>query len=307
MKHIAIITPCYNEADNILPLYEALCKATQGLPYRFSYVYVDDGSTDKTLETIESLARLHTDVKYVSFTRNFGQDNALLAGIRSVNSDAIIILDSDLQHPVSLLPQMISQWEEGYAVVSTKREKSPHAHWLKNYSSQVFYNLFQRLTLLKVDYGATNFKLIDDKVATLIRPSRERNIFLRGLIEWYGFPTATITYTANPRLHGETKYTFRKMCMLALSGITSFSIKPLRLAFLIALPLLIASGLCVGWSIFDAYHLLCTSCDWMSIVALLLFVSALLFLLLGFMGEYLGKCLQQSSRRPDYVINKQKL
>ena len=135
MKHIAIITPCYNEADNILPLYEALCKATQALPYRFSYVFVDDGSTDSTLAEVESLAQSHANVKYISFTRNFEQDNALLAGIRSVNSDAIIILDCDLQHPVSLLPQMIIQWEEGYAVVSTKREKSPHAHWLKNFSS----------------------------------------------------------------------------------------------------------------------------------------------------------------------------
>lgn len=105
MKHIAIITPCYNEADNILPLYEALCKVTQTLPYRFSYVLVDDGSTDSTLAEVDSLAQSHTHVKYISFTRNFGQDNALLAGIRSVNSDAIIILDCDLQHPVSLLPQ----------------------------------------------------------------------------------------------------------------------------------------------------------------------------------------------------------
>lgn len=307
MKHIAIITPCYNEADNILPLYEALCKVTQALPYRFSYVFVDDGSTDSTLAEIESLAQSHSNVRYISFTRNFGQDNALLAGIRSVNSDAIIILDCDLQHPVSLLPQMISQWEEGYAVVSTKREKSPHAHWLKSVSSQVFYSIFQHLTQLKIDYGSTNFKLIDDKVATLIRPSRERNIFLRGLIEWYGFPTATITYTANPRLHGETKYTFRKMCMLALSGITSFSIKPLRLAFLIALPLLIASALCIGWGIYDACHSQRVSSEWLSIVTLLLFVSAWLFLLLGLMGEYLGKCLQQSNGRPDYIINKQNL
>lgn len=195
----------------------------------------------------------------------------------------------------------------GLCGVSTKREKSPHAHWLKNFSSQAFYNLFQRITQLKVDYGATNFKLIDDKVATLIRQSRERNIFLRGLIEWYGFPTATITYTANPRLHGETKYSFRKMCMLALSGITSFSIKPLRIAFLIAFPLLIASALCIGWGVYDSYHSQCVSREWMPIVALLLFISAWLFLLLGLIGEYLGKCLQQSSGRPGYIINKQNL
>jgi dolichol-phosphate mannosyltransferase len=304
-KTISIIVPCFNEEGNIDELYSRVCKQFSGdnLNLSCEVLFIDDGSTDKTLQKIKSLAGHHPDVRYISFSRNFGHQNALKAGIDHACGDAVITIDADLQHPPELLRDMISLWQEGYRVINTKRQDSRNQSLLKRILSGSFYRLLNLMMDTKIESGTADFRLMDRKLILELRNLQEDYLFYRGLIPWMGFKQKTIEYLPDKRFSGKTKYSFRLSSEFALTGITSFSIKPLRLSTLFGVFLAIIS---LAYACYALYISVFTDRGvkgWTSVIVSVLFIGALQLIILGILGEYLGKLFMESKRRPNYIID----
>ena len=232
MKKIDIVVPCYNESENIRPLYQAIKDVfTKELPdYDFNLLLVNDGSKDSSLLVLQQLAKEDERVKYLSFSRNFGHQLAVKAGLDHAFAPAVISMDADLQHPPTLIPTLVRKWEEGAQVVATLRTYPAEISKKKRKSSQQFYKLLNLLSDIEIKEGSADFRLLDQSVVEVIRHMRENEPFLRGMVPWVGFKQVYVPYTAQARYSGETKYTLKKMFQLALSGVTSFSVKPLYFA-----------------------------------------------------------------------------
>lgn len=302
MKKVSIIVPCYNESQALNHFYKELKK---NLPdsYQYEIILVNDGSSDDTLQIIKALAQTDKDVHYISFSRNFGHQNALKAGFDMASGDCAICLDSDLQHPPALISQFLEKWEEGYESVFTKRINHDSISFFKKTSSSLFYKLTNRLSDVKLEDGVADFRLLDRKVIDALKNFSENQIFLRAVIQWLGFKQFMIEYKAAERVAGESKYTIKKMFSFALAGITAFSIKPLR--FSIYLGTLIATlaflyGLYALWLYAFTDK---TIPGWTSILLSVLFIGGLNLLMLGIIGEYLGKLFIENKKRPTYVIS----
>jgi len=231
---ICILSAAYNESENLLVFYDSVKKVIAELPYNFEFCFVNDGSTDNTIEIIKQLAKQDDSVKYLSFSRNFGQQIALKAGIDAIDADAIVMMDSDLQHPPKMIKELIDIWQtQKVNMVNTLREEDEDLSWFKKQSSKRFYQLINKVSELNLEPGQADFRLIDRQVTQMLKQTKEQDVFLRGMIQWIGFAQATFRYKANKRFAGESKYTFSKMFQLALAGITSFSVKPLYTAIYI--------------------------------------------------------------------------
>lgn len=302
MSTVSVIVPCYNESQALNLFFQELKKH---LPQKYSYqiIFVNDGSTDDTQEIIKAISTEHSFAHYISFSRNFGHQNALKAGFDLSSGDCAICLDSDLQHPPEIIPELLKKWEQGFESVVTKRIDHDSISFFKKSTSKLFYKLTNRLSDIKLEEGIADFRLLDRKVIDALKELSENQIFLRAVIQWLGFKQTVIEYKAAERVAGESKYTIRKMFSFALSGITAFSIKPLR--FSIYLGSLIAS-LAFIYGFYALYINIFTSQaipGWTSIVMSILFIGGLNLLMLGIIGEYLGKLFIQNKRRPNYIIS----
>jgi len=300
---VSIIIPCLNEEDNVAVLYQQIKGVLVNTPVQF--LFVDDGSTDKTLNIIEALAQKDADVKYISFSRNFGHQYALKAGIENSEGDCVICMDADLQHPPALLTTMIDKWQEGFDIVYTVRNDSDNVSALKKITAFIFYKIINSISDIEIRKGTADFRLIDKKIVEVLNNNiNEYHLFYRGLIPWIGYKQTGIDYTPNKRSSGKSKYSFLKMLKLALDGITSFSIKPLKLAILLGLLLSLFSGLyglyALGMFVFTDE----TVKGWTSILLSVLFIGGINMVLLGIIGEYIGKIYIQTKNRPHYIINK---
>jgi glycosyltransferase involved in cell wall biosynthesis len=299
---ICILTAAYNEGENISFFYDCVKKVTDTLPYDFTFCFINDGSSDNTLESIKTIAANDKSVKYLSFSRNFGQQVALKAGIDTIQSDAIIMMDSDLQHSPDLIPELISVWQtQKVNMVNTIREEDEDLSWFKKQSSKWFYKTINRLSDLQLEPGQADFRLIDRQVTQTLRNSKEHDVFLRGMIQWIGFKQATINYKAQKRFAGQSKYTFSKMMSLALAGITSFSVKPLYTAIYIGFGFAFLAFLYLPYVIYSfitgtAVH------GWSSILITISFFGGLNLIIMGVLGIYIGKILIQNKERPLYII-----
>lgn len=301
MKLVSIIIPCFNEEGNIIELYN---KVENNIPekYKFEILFIDDGSTDQSLYLIKKLAANDTRVRFISFSRNFGHQNALKAGIDNASGDCSISLDADLQHPPTLIPRLLEEWESGYDVVFTIRNDTSSKNSLKKFSSNFFYRLMQSISNTKVPKGAADFRLLDKKVAIELSKFTENYLFIRGIIAWMGYRQKSIEYVAEKRFSGKTKYPFRKMIKFAIAGITSFSIKPLKISLVIGFIIAILSFL---YGIFAIYATLFTNytlSGWGSLIASILFIGGIQLMVLGVIGEYLGKLFIENKKRPNYII-----
>lgn len=284
-------------------LYQQIKGVLVNTPVQF--LFVDDGSTDKTLNIIEALAQKDADVKYISFSRNFGHQYALKAGIENSEGDCVICMDADLQHPPALLTTMIDKWQEGFDIVYTVRNDSDNVSALKKITAFIFYKIINSISDIEIRKGTADFRLIDKKIVEVLNNNiNEYHLFYRGLIPWIGYKQTGIDYTPNKRSSGKSKYSFLKMLKLALDGITSFSIKPLKLAILLGLLLSLFSGLyglyALGMFVFTDE----TVKGWTSILLSVLFIGGINMVLLGIIGEYIGKIYIQTKNRPHYIINK---
>lgn len=308
MKKIDIVVPCYNESENIRPLYEAIKEVfAKELPdHDFNLLLVNDGSHDSSLLVLQQLAKEDNRVKYLSFSRNFGHQLAVKAGLDHAFAPAVISMDADLQHPPALIPTLIRKWEEGAQVVATLRTYPEEISKKKRKSSQQFYKLLNLLSDIEIKEGSADFRLLDQAVVEVIRHMRENEPFLRGMVPWVGFTQVYVPYTAQARYAGETKYTIKKMFQLALSGVTSFSVKPLYFAVFLGFFFSLLSVLYVPYVIYSFLNGSEIS-GWASLIMTIVFFGGLQLIILGIIGVYIGKIFTQTKERPAYIIQEKHL
>lgn len=305
-KLACVIIPAYNEEGNIKAIAAAVDKVFIGLSCDYYILFTDDGSTDNTLPIIEQLSRESNKIKYISFSKNNGHQVALKAGIDHSHADCTITMDADMQHPPVLIADMIAKWEQGYEVVYTLRKGHRELSFFKRITSSLFYKLLGKLSDIELENGSADFRLLDKKVTEEIKKIKENDVFLRGLVKWMGFKQTAIEYTPAERFSGQTKYSYRKMMMLALQGITSFSTKPLYAAIYIGFTFSFLSLLYIPFAVYSyfAHH---TVSGWSSLIVTVTFLGGLQLIILGIIGLYLGKLFMQSKGRPMYIINKTNL
>jgi len=300
---ISIVVPCYNEEGNIEILYK---KIKNVLPHeKIEYIFVDDNSSDNTLSIIENLSKTDSSVKFISFSRNFGHQNALRAGLQYASGNCVISMDADLQHPPEMLQSLIDKWSEGYDIVYTVRKDIENVSAFKKLTASVFYKLMNRFSEVEIKKGSADFRLLDRKIVDiLVEDITEYHLFYRGLISWIGYKQIGIEYVPHARFSGKTKYTLRKMLSFAANGITSFSIKPLKVAVLLGI---LISFVSVIYAIYVLYISIFTDTaieGWTSVILSVLFIGGINMILLGIIGEYIGKLYIQSKKRPYFLIKK---
>lgn len=304
-KLISIIIPAYNEAANVQAIFNAIQEQFLALPnYSYEVIFIDDGSNDNTAKTIENLSLKGSAVKFIIFSKNFGKDNALKAGLDACIGEAAITMDADLQHPPNLIPELIDKWQQGNDVVYAAREnKSLHDSFLNNWGSRLFYKLLNSLTNLNVEFGVSDYRILDKKVVNALCQLPEYNPFYRGLVKWVGFKQVSIPYTPHERFSGETKYSKRNLLSLALNSITSFSTKPLTAAIYLGFSIAGLALLYIPYAIIS-YYLGYSVSGWASLIVTVAFFGGLQLLILGIIGLYLGKLFIQNKQRPNYIISK---
>lgn len=302
-KLVSIILPCFNEDGNIVEIYSRIVEQMKAIGHGFELIFVDDGSTDNTLLKIKGLARNDARIKCISFSRNFGHQAALKAGFDYCNGECAISMDADLQHPPSLIAEMIENWENGIEIVFTVRKDEAASGFFKRSTSNGFYRLMNYMSGLNLQKGAADFRLIDRKIIDIFKHQiSEYHLFYRGLISWVGFKTKSIEYVPSSRYAGKTKYTFMKMFNFALNGITSFSVKPLRLSIVIGFILAFMSFIYAIYAVVAAVFLDQAIVGWTSLIFSILFIGGIQLIFLGIIGEYIGKIFIEIKQRPVYLV-----
>jgi len=300
-KRISIVIPVCNEEANIAIVIAALQDVFQPLSYAYDVCFVDDGSTDGTLDELKQQSANHNNLFFISLSRNFGHQNALKAGLDMVDGDCVIMMDGDMQHPPDLIPELIQQWMLGYDIVYTIRKDHKEMPLMKRKTSNIFYNLINNLSDIELEQGTADFRLMDKKVVVVFRAFKEIDLFMRGLIKWMGFRQIGIEYDPAQRTKGKSKYTLKKMIRFALQGITSFSTRPLYLAAYLGFVFSLLSLLYVPYIIWSYYFGHAIS-GWASMIATIAFFGGLQLMILGIIGMYLGKLFMQSKQRPHYIV-----
>ena len=305
---ISIVIPTFNEEGNIEILYKRITEAFEGTTHtNFEIIYVNDGSSDDSLEKIKTLSLTDERVKFISFSRNFGHQNALKAGLDYAHGDAVISMDADLQHPPALIPEMIRLWQDGNQVVYSIRKDGKELSFLKKTTSKFFYKLINYLSDTKLEEGTADFRLLDKKVVKALKQYNESNLFFRGIIPTLGFKQIGIPYQPQERFSGTTKYSFSKMLKFALTGITSSSAKPLYFSIYLGL---FFAAIAFLYGIYAIYISIFTNdavLGWTSLIASILFIGGLQLIMMGIVGVYLGKLFTQSKNRPNYIIDEKNL
>jgi glycosyltransferase involved in cell wall biosynthesis len=301
-RKISIIIPSHNEQNNIGFLIQALNKTLANTDYDFEFIFVDDGSSDNTLNEIKFNAEIYHNVFYVELSKNFGKDNALKAGINMATGDAVVTMDADMQHPPEMILNMLAYWEQGHDIVYTYRENAnPHVKIHQKITSKLFYKGINMLSDIKLEDGTADFRLMDDRVVKQLKQIDEYELFLRGIIKWAGFKQIGIPYTPSKRHTGEVSYSFAKLVKLAVGSIMAFSAKPLYV--------MTGLGLCVSlMAILYIPYVLISFAEgvavngWASIIATIAFFGGLQLLVLSIIGVYVGKIFMQSKGRPNYLV-----
>lgn len=299
-----MVVPAYNEAGNIARTTQAILAVLARYP-DYELIYVDDGSSDATAAEVEKLARADSRIKLISFSRNFGHQFALKAGLDHATGDCVVSLDADLQHPPELIHRMVEKWREGEEIVYTIR-RDPKGFSLKGATSRAFYRLFDAMTpkQIRLEAGAADFRLMDRVVVDVFREMGERSLFLRGMVGWVGFRQFAIEYVPADRASGESKYSVVKMARLAMDGLTSFSIMPLRWSTLLGLAIWLITCFYGVYAIAVFAFTGRTITGWTSLILSILLTAGTQLLMLGIFGEYLGKMYMEVKKRPLYIIRR---
>lgn len=300
---ISIVVPAYNEEGNLEKLYSELSNVLPAIDATWEIIFADDGSVDKTWENIKALRERDSRVKAVRLSKNFGHQYALLAGLSHAEGDAVISMDGDMQHPPEMIPELVEEWRKGNKVVKTIRSDPDDYLAFKKITSRLFYRVFSYLSGVNLQEGMADFRLLDRKVLNDILKFREEGLFLRGIVEWVGYPSTSITYKCANRFSGTTKYTLRKMLKFGWHGVSSFSIVPLRIGVVIGF---IASGISFLGVLYAIYGKIVDGHavpGWASSVAIISFLFGLLFVFLGLLGEYVGRILVEVRQRPRFLIS----
>ena len=304
MKKISVVVPMYYEEEVANECYTRLKNVLEKIEnYNYEIIFVNDGSKDKTLEILKEIAKENKNVKIISFSRNFGHQCAVTAGLRYVTGDAIVIIDADLQDPPELIPEMIKLWEEGNEVIYGKRKSREGESRFKLLTASMFYKTLNALSDVEIPKDTGDFRLVDRKVVEVINSLPEHNKFLRGLFSWVGFKQKAYEYERKERYAGKTKYPLKKMLKLAQDGIFSFSIKPLKIVGAMGILSVIISIMLFVYAVlsyaFDWNNLVP---GWTSLMVTMTFIGGMILISLWMIGEYIGRIYDETKRRPEYII-----
>jgi len=298
---LSVIIPMLNEEELCLRTYERLESVLKEIPHEL--LFIDDGSTDRTRELLLSAIPPGSRHRVISFSRNFGHQAAFTAGLDHAKGDAVVIIDGDLQDPPELILEMVEKWREGYQVVYAQRRKRDGESFFKLFTAKLYYRALQKLTSVQIPVDTGDYRLMDRQVVEALKRIPERSRFLRGLVPWVGFKQIGILYDREERSAGETKYSLNKMAKLAIDGITSFSVQPLRFSLWVGLTLAILGLLGLLWSLCTALLSNSPLNETALLVSLLLLIGGLLSTGLGIIGEYLGRIYTEVRQRPLYIIH----
>lgn len=303
-RKITFVVPCLNEADNIPALLESVRKTTDKLDnYIWEFVFVDDGSKDDTWKIIEELSRVDPKIKGVLLSRNFGKEVALTAGVESaLNTDAVIFMDADLQHPPPIIPELVERWEKGFQIVATHRIDIKHSPARKA-GSRLFYFLLKRFSDLNIEPMATDFRLLDREVLDVLRVFKERVRFVRGLIDWMGFRKTSVPFSAPERVSGKSTFNLNNLTLLAINSFTSFSLLPLRITGWLGMFVLMISGPLFFYMILS--HLILAYTKYTAqayFVVFNTFLFGIVLAALGMIALYIGHIHTEVVQRPLYII-----
>jgi dolichol-phosphate mannosyltransferase len=300
---ISVIVPALNEEQNLPILVSQLRPVLDGIAPSWEIIVVDDGSNDGTLAQLVRLSAADARLKYVSLSRNFGHQAALRAGLAYSRGKCAISMDADLQHPADLLPAMVEQWRNGAEVVVTLRRDPSTVPLFKRKASSVYYKILNLLSDVRLEPGSADFRLIDRRVVDVLNSMAECDLFFRGVLPWVGFKTSYLSYTPAQRAHGATKYNISRMMSLAVMGIVFHSIQPLRIATVFAA---IISGLVAIYACYAVFAYVAWSATvpgWASVILAICVIGSLQLLVLGIIGEYVGRILRETRRRPAFVVS----
>ena len=306
IKKLSIIIPMYYEEKVVNECYKRLKQMVEKLKgYDYELIFVNDGSKDNTLNLLEEIAKNNNKVKIISFSRNFGHQAAVTAGLKYVTGDAIVIIDADLQDPPEEIPEMLKLWEQGYEVIYGKRKSRKGESAFKLLTAKMFYNTLDALSDVEIPKDTGDFRLVDRKVVNTINEMPEHNKFLRGLFSWVGYKQIPFEYERKERFAGKTKYPLKKMLKLASDGIISFSTKPLKLVGYVGIFSILLSLIILIYSLVSfAFNLNNLTAGWTSIMVTVTFFAGVQLLSIWIMSEYIGRIYDESKNRPQYIIDK---
>lgn len=298
---ISVVIPAFNEEKNLPVIAEAIAQVFSNINYSYEIIFIDDGSSDSTATVLKQLATGNNCIKYILFSRNFGHQMALKAGLDKALGNAVISMDCDMQHPPATIIDLINEWKNGFDVVYTIRKDAEQLGYFKKRTSKFFYTFLNSLSDIELESGTADFRLLSRNVVEVAKNFTEKDLFWRGLIKWMGFRQTAIHYHAANRQFGASKYTFKKMMRFALNGITSFSTKPLNIAIYLGFISSFLSLLYIPYAVFSYLNHNAVP-GWISVIVTIAFFGGLQLMILGIIGLYLGKLFMQSKQRPHYII-----
>ena len=303
MQTIDILIPCYNEETVLRECYRRTKEATAKIAnYDFRFIFVNDGSSDATLNIMRELHEQDDAVNYIDLSRNFGKELAMMAGIDFSTGDALVVMDADLQDPPELIGEMIKYWQDGYDDISAKRRNRAGESFFKKWSSHAYYRILQRVSDIEVQRDVGDFRLLDRRCVNALKQMREAQRYTKGLFTWVGFRKKEILFDRDARAAGQTKWNYWKLFNLAVEGITSFTIIPLRAASFIGFVLAIIALIYMLYIVIKTLIYGGDVPGYPSLVSLILFIGGIQMMFLGVIGEYLGRVFNESKRRPLYLV-----
>lgn len=303
MKSVTLLIPAYNEEAVLPQLIERITKlADDNDSYSWEFLFVNDGSRDGTLEAIKNYAKDDSRISYLSLSRNFGKEIAMVAGLDNTNTDAVVIIDADLQDPPELIPEMIEWWEKGYDDVYARRKSRAGETILKKKTSEWFYKILQHTTNVPIQVDTGDFRLLNKRCVLALREFRESQRYTKGLFSWIGYKKKEILYDRNPRAAGETKWNYIKLFNLAIDGITSFTTAPLRIASVLGFLVSFFAFVYITYLVVRTLLFGTDLAGYPSMMAVILFLGGVQLLSIGIIGEYVGRIFTETKRRPLYFI-----
>lgn len=303
MKTISILIPAYNEEAVLDKLFARLANlANDNKNYDFEFLFINDGSKDKTLQIIKDYAETDSRVSYINLSRNFGKEIGMIAGFDYVTGDATVVIDADLQDPPELIPEMIKLWEEGYDDVYAKRKSREGESWFKKFTSKMYYKTLQRVTHVPIQEDTGDFRLLDRRVVEAIKQFRDTQRNAKAIFSWVGFHKKEILYDRDERVAGETKWSYPKLINLAIDGITSFTTAPLRISTYIGALVAVIAFIYLIYIVLRTIFFGIDLAGYPSTIAIILFLGGVQLLSLGIIGEYVGRIFNETKQRPLYLV-----
>lgn len=299
---LSIIIPMYNEEAVVKACYMELTHTMKQYQWEYEFIFINDGSKDKTLLLLKEIAKVDLAVKVIDFSRNFGHQLAVTAGLSECSGQAAVIIDADLQDPPYVIKEMVDKWQQGYDVVYAKRKKRKGESFFKKISAKIFYRLLNSLSEIEIPMDTGDFRLIDRKVVEAFKQMPERNRFVRGMMSWIGFNQTYIEYEREERYAGVTKYPLKKMLHFAADGIVGFSTKPLKLVRRLGSITILVAIILAIYALSSKFIFRSVVTGWTSLMIAITFFSGVQLLSIGLLGEYIVRVYDESKNRPLYFI-----